>query len=125
MKAEWRSVWTMCGALCVVTPGDMLMLQQYVGNQDIPPKVERPATCTYLLKISGVYFIFVYKQTDAVAYSNRAFGAGVGPVYLDSVDCTGSESNLTDCPHSSFVNCYSWNRGAGVRCQGMYRIYDI
>ena len=57
-------------------------------------------------------------STDAVAFSNAHFGAGTGPVLLDGVDCSGRENNLTDCPQSSFVSCYSWRRGAGVRCQG-------
>ena len=58
--------------------------------------------------------------TDAVAFSNTQFGAGTGPVYLDGVDCSGSENNLTDCSRSSFVSCYYSYRGAGVRCQGTY-----
>ena len=60
-----------------------------------------------------------YLPTDAVAFSSTQFGAGAGPVYLDNVDCTGSETVLIDCPHSSFISCYTSNKGAGVRCQGM------
>ena len=60
-----------------------------------------------------------YLCTGAVAFSNAHFGAGVGPIYLDNVHCSGSESNLTDCSRSFTVSC---NRGhhkdAGVRCQG-------
>ena len=57
--------------------------------------------------------------TDAVAFGTGQFGGGVGPIYLDNVACSGRESNLLDCPKSSFVSCYSWRRGAGVRCQGI------
>ena len=64
MKEEWKSVWTMCGALCAQTPGEMLMLQWYVDNWDIPPKVYRPATYIYLLEGSGVYFNFVLIFTN-------------------------------------------------------------
>ena len=32
MKAEWRSVLTMCGVLCVLTTGETLMLLSYVGS---------------------------------------------------------------------------------------------
>ena len=56
--------------------------------------------------------------TDAVAFTNAHFGAGVGPIYLDNVDCSGSESNLTDCFRSFIVSCYSHSEDAGVRCQG-------
>ena len=61
--------------------------------------------------------------TDAVAFSDARFGAGAGPIYLDEVGCTGSESNLFNCSLSSFVSC--WRRGAGVRCQGRYEIYNV
>ena len=59
-------------------------------------------------------------STGAVAFSNAHFGAGTGPVFLDGVDCSGRENNLTDCAQRSFVSCYYSRRGAGVRCQGAY-----
>ena len=53
-----------------------------------------------------------------MAFTNARFGAGVGPIYLDNVDCTGSEDNLTDCPSSAIFSCPSGhNEDAGVRCQ--------
>ena len=62
----------------------------------------------------------MFLATGVVAFQNAYFGAGVGPIYLDNVGCTGSEANLTDCPHSSVVNCLrGHNEDAGVRCQGM------
>jgi len=39
MKAEWRSVSTMCGVLCVLTPGEYLMLLWYAGSWATPHKV--------------------------------------------------------------------------------------
>ena len=65
--------------------------------------------------LSPYFFVFII---DAVAFGNAQFGAGAGPIYLDNVACSGSESSLLDCPRRSFVSCYSWNGGAGVRCQG-------
>ena len=58
---------------------------------------------------------------DAVAFLNSHFGAASGTrtVHLDEVECTGSETNLTDCPQSSTVSCSSVNSYAGVRCQGL------
>ena len=59
--------------------------------------------------------------TGAVAFSNALFGAGTGPIHLDNVDCTGSESNLIDCQHISNVYCrHGHNEDAGVRCQGKF-----
>ena len=65
----------------------------------------------------------------AVAFSNAYFGAGMGTIHLDNVGCTGSETNLTDCPRSSTVSCMSGHtEDAGVRCQGkwfdaLYAVY--
>ena len=57
--------------------------------------------------------------TDAVAFSGAHFGAGAGPIHLDNVGCTGSETNLTDCSYNSVVNCLrGHSEDAGVRCQG-------
>jgi len=60
-------------------------------------------------------------STDAVAFLNSHFGASSGTrtVYLDEVQCTGRETNLTDCPRSSTVSCPSVHSYAGVRCQGL------
>ena len=57
--------------------------------------------------------------TDAVAFSSAHFGVGAGPIHLDNVGCTGSETNLTDCSYDSIVSCLrGHNEDAGVRCQG-------
>ena len=45
------------------------------------------------------------------------FAAGTGPIHLDNLHCTGSESRLIDCPHSGvgIHNCVH-SEDAGVRC---------
>jgi len=58
--------------------------------------------------------------TDAVAFRNARFGIGVGPIFLNNVQCNGSENNLTDCPRSFHVCNGGHSKDAGVRCQGMY-----
>ena len=55
---------------------------------------------------------------DAVAFTDAHFGAGVGPIYLDDVGCSGSENNLSECSRSFVVSCYGHSEDAGVRCQG-------
>ena len=63
--------------------------------------------------------LYLFWQTDAVAYNNAHFGAGSGPIHLESVACSGIENNLTDCPRSSSVSCSNGHsEDAGVRCQG-------
>ena len=60
-----------------------------------------------------------FVSVGAVAFSSAHFGAGIGPIHLDNVDCSGSESNLTDCSHSFNVTCSNdHSQDAGVRCQG-------
>ena len=74
----------------------------------------RLVSCT-CLKVTTVLFL----STGAVPFVNAHFGAGVDPIHLDNVGCTGTEGSLIECPHNSFVTCYSGHReDAGVRCQG-------
>ena len=60
------------------------------------------------------------------ALGSAPFGAGTGPVWLDSVLCTGSEQALSECPHNndnSFgSNSCTHDRDAGVRCAGKYKL---
>ena len=49
------------------------------------------------------------------------FDEGVGPIFLDDVACTGSESDLTQCDHNGIGN-HNCNHGddVGVICAGDY-----
>ena len=55
---------------------------------------------------------------DAInATQNAAFGQGSGPSWLTNLQCSGSESNLLECPHGGSPNnqC-SHSDDAGVIC---------
>lgn len=47
------------------------------------------------------------------------FGQGVGPIYLDNVDCSGREERLIDCPANNIGahNCGHFE-DVSVRCLG-------
>ena len=49
------------------------------------------------------------------SYSNAHFGQGTGPIHLDRVFCSGSESVLAQCRHYTLGNCIH-AEDAGVRC---------
>ena len=61
--------------------------------------------------------IVQHNHTGAQALSFAFFGQGTGPILIDNVQCTGTESRLFDCTHSTIDNCVH-AEDAGARCQG-------
>lgn len=50
-----------------------------------------------------------------MAFTDAAFGQGAGPIYLDNVQCSGLEDNLSSCPADSASSC-GHSDDAGVEC---------
>ena len=73
-----------------------------------------------MCQVGWVPLFYNFVPTGAVAFSNAHFGAGNGPIFLDTVGCNGSECNLTDCARSSAGSCRGHQEDAGVRCQGRF-----
>ena len=67
--------------------------------------------------------------SSGTAIGSAGFGQGSGPIYLDSVTCTGSESTLTSCGHLGInvTRSCSHAEDAGVRCpySAGYMVYII
>ena len=59
----------------------------------------------------------MYCFSDATALSFAAFGAGTGSIWLDNVQCVGTETRLIDCPANTIGvhNCIHFE-DASVRC---------
>ena len=54
-------------------------------------------------------------------YSSYLFGQGSGPVWLEDLECTGSESTIASCGHLGLNvtrNCRNYHEDVGIRCYG-------
>lgn len=63
------------------------------------------------------YITAALSFADAQALSFAQFGPGTGPIFLDDVACTGTETMLLSCPNSGVGvhNCVH-GEDASVRC---------
>ena len=72
--------------------------------------------------------IVVCRQLGLVSVGVEAagFGQGTGRIWLDNVQCTGSEEELVMCrASSSGVNSCSHSQDAGVRCGNSVILWSI
>ncbi len=69
----------------------------------------------FKLREHEVIMIQIIFTLDAQAFSNAFYGQGSGSIYLDSVQCSGSELDLFDCPSDNTPSCTQAD-AAGVRC---------
>jgi hypothetical protein len=69
-----------------------------------------------------VVIAFKYKSAGARAINGIEFGrydAGTGPIYLDEVRCSGTESALLECTSNGLgVHNCAHSDDAGVSCEG-------
>ena len=58
--------------------------------------------------------------SSGTAIRSAGFGQGSGPIWLDSVICTGRESALAGCGHLgvNVTRSCTHSKDAGVRCSG-------
>ena len=65
--------------------------------------------------------------SSGTPYSRAYFGRGPGPIWLDYVVCTGTESTLASCGHLGvgIIRSCSHSEDAGVRCYGTRGITNL
>lgn len=54
--------------------------------------------------------------SDATAISNAFYGRGSGPIHLDDVACTGTETNVLQCRYDPVTSDCGHSEDAGVQC---------
>ena len=66
-----------------------------------------------------------YPSPDAIAYSGAFFGTGSGPIVLDDVACTGSETALINCTYDATTSDCSHFEDAGVQCRSKETLLSV
>ena len=58
------------------------------------------------------------------AFSGSHFGGGMGPIFLDQLDCSGTESSLLQCRRFAELGLHSCDhsKDASIRCLGEFKI---
>lgn len=101
------------GTLCDDFCSDSNLVCRELG----PTGTRKVTYLGYELDCFSLYNIVIF--AGAVAYSFASFGRGRGPIWLDDVHCSGTESQLMNCP-SNGIRVHNCNHfeDAGVTCQG-------
>ena len=65
----------------------------------------------------GFEYTWTIIPYGVIIKQSRVDSYGTGPIWLDDVNCTGSECSLSECSHKSWLvhNCYH-EEDAGVFC---------
>ena len=105
------------GVLSVMTPGMIPTPLWFAGSWDSPKQVCKNAAvnnCASTALHNNNYIHCIGAQ----AVSFAAYGQGTGPILLDDVACTGTETRLIECRASPITvhNCVHFE-DASVRCQ--------
>ena len=66
--------------------------------------------------MDGVIFVAT-NLLGASGLTGAYFGSGSGPIHLDSVVCSGTEYNLTDCQTGTGTRQSTHSDDVGVKCQ--------
>ena len=62
--------------------------------------------------------------TDAASYPMARYGQGTGPIYLDNVQCVGTELHIQECTYSSDASECTHAEDASLLCSGNCKCMD-
>ena len=76
------------------------------------------------LIFSNIIFNIIH-YTVATARTNAYFGSGTGPIYLEDVTCSSSDTSILQCTSDPLLSggCTHY-QDAGVECEGIPKITD-
>lgn len=117
VKVVLSYVTKVCGALCVMTPGAVWTLRWSADSWD--------SLLTVRLFPYGILWssciMTLCLSLDALAIPRALLGAGNGQIWLDNVNCRGTEARLIDCVANPIGthNC-AHTEDAGVRCSSKF-----
>ena len=57
-------------------------------------------------------------QQDAVPVVNNRFGGGIGPIFLNYLNCKGDESDILACRNLVKVHFCTHGEDVGIICPG-------
>ena len=63
-----------------------------------------------------IFHVRYYFNAGAVYFLSAHFGEGSGTIFIDNVQCTGSEARLVDCNYDPNTSDCQHSEDAGVRC---------
>ena len=131
MKVELSFVTTTGGAQSATIHGQALMVMWSADSLDLPQLVhsipiiiEHALNCLFS-KSMHISVSVCCTVAGATVYSFAFFGPGTGPILLNNVQCSGTETRLVNCTNNGVGshNCHH-SEDASVRCQCKHNIID-
>ena len=60
--------------------------------------------------------MFLNLYVDTVSYVGGYFDSGTGPIHIDDLTCSGTETRLIDCQYDSNTDDCDHTEDAGIAC---------